>query len=307
MGNDWDVSKPINHTKIGDLPQEIRDVKSSTKHVILKEHVTPGTDNAGGQHLLGSTRVYLESTEPVVDPEGNSLATADTTDDGRIAVLTGSVNLLKVYVATAAGPTTGWEDVTVGKVAAAADLDANGNNVINVATGTQSGQAIHVGQMDTAYFQGISTGLIQSRLISTYLAASGQDGIVVLSSRSDVDRVQESGSVVFNTTMTAGATFQDLDLSAIVGANTAWVCLEVSLDGTGHFAAKPKGFGSSYGNHTNNSSTLADNGAGSGAAAFESGGEYRYITIPTDSAGVIQIAASTIGLTVTIKLISFVK
>jgi hypothetical protein len=305
MGNDWDVSKPINHTKIGDVPQEIRDVKSSTKHVILKEHVTPGTDNAGGQHLLGSTRVYLESTEPVVDPEGNSLATADTTDDGRIAVLTGSVNLLKVYVATAAGPTTGWEDVTVGKVAAAADLDANGNNVINVATGTQSGQAIHVGQMDTAYFQGISTGLIQSRLISTYLAASGQDGIVVLSSRSDADRVQGSGTTVFNTTMTAANTFQDLDISSVVGANVAFVLLEITSDAASYIAVKPKDGGGAAAAHFNTPDT--PNGAGAASCTLTSASEYRQLVTATNSSGILEICGGNNTTTWTIKVTHFAK
>ena len=307
MSNDWDVSKPINHTKIGDLPQEIRDVTSSAKHVILKEHVTPGTDNAGGQHLFGSVRVYLDSTTPTLDPEGNGLATADTTDDGRVAVMTGSSNLLKVYIATAGGPSTGWEDVMVGRVKAAAgvDLDANGNNVINVATGTQSGQAIHVGQMDTAYFQGISTGLIQSRLIGTYLAASGQDGIVVMTSRSDADTVQTSGSTVFSAALTAINTFQDLDISSVVGANVAFVLLEITSDAAADFAAKPKAGGGAAAAHFNAEDT--PDGGGCGACTFTGTGDYRQLITATNASGIIESASTSGTATFTLKLTHFAK
>ena len=307
MSNDWDVSKPINHTKIGDLPQEIRDVTSSTKHVLLKEHVLPGTDNAGGQHLLGSTRVYLQSGTPTLDPEGNNLATADTTDDGRLLVMTGIDNRLKVYIATAAGPSTGFEDVSVGRVAAATgeDIDANGNNVINVATGTQSGQAIHVGQLDTTYFQGISTGLIQSRLIGTYLAASGQDGITVLKSRDDVNRVQADGSTVFNATLGAANTFEDLDLSSYVGATVALVLLEITSDAASYFAVKPKGGGGAAAAHFNTPDT--PNGAGASSCTLTSASEYRHLITATDSSGLVEIAAGNNTTTFTIKVRTFAQ
>lgn len=152
--NDWNITKPDDHTKIGDIPQKIRDVKSSAKVIIAKEHVTPTTDNAGGQHLKGATRVYLSDAVNRLDPEGNSLATADTTDDGRIHVNTSAGNELRVYVATAAGIYTGWEHVRVGQVKAAADLDANAFTIKNLASGTQAGEAIQIAQIDTTPYTG---------------------------------------------------------------------------------------------------------------------------------------------------------
>ncbi|KKK83642.1 hypothetical protein LCGC14_2791310, partial [marine sediment metagenome] len=92
--NDWDITKPIDHTKIGDVPSAIRDVTSSAGIIIAKEHETPGTDNAGGQHLMGAVRVSLQSGTPTLDPEGNSLDTTATTDNGRLSVDTGASNEL---------------------------------------------------------------------------------------------------------------------------------------------------------------------------------------------------------------------
>lgn len=115
-GQNWDVAKPDDHLKVSLIPQKIRDLKSSVKTIIQKEHVALSTDNIGGQHLKGSARVYMASDAPTVDPEGDSLSadTADTGDDGRIAVATGvGTNTMKVYMATSAGISTGWNAVRV--------------------------------------------------------------------------------------------------------------------------------------------------------------------------------------------------
>ena len=147
--NDWDITKPIDHTKIGDVPSAIRDVTSSAGIIIAKEHETPGTDNAGGQHLMGAVRVSLQSGTPTLDPEGNSLDTTATTDNGRLSVDTGASNELTVFVATSAGVSTSWNNVRVARVKADEDLDANAFSVKNLASGTQAGEAIHIGQVDT--------------------------------------------------------------------------------------------------------------------------------------------------------------
>jgi hypothetical protein len=195
--NNWNVASPIDHTQMKDWPAYTRDIASSIKQIISKEHAIPGTSNAGGQHLKGSARVYLDSTAPTTDPEGNNLQTSvtDTSDNGRISVLTGASNTLKVYVGTSEGVSTGWQPVQVERVKLAETMDANNCAIANVSsvqglsTATQSGYALHVGQVDTGYFSGISTGLIAPKLFagtSTYLAASGQDGIVVASVRDAV-------------------------------------------------------------------------------------------------------------------------
>lgn len=175
--NNWNVALPADHTQIKSLPEAIRDAESSTKIIISKEHVPPTTSQAGGQHLKGSCRVYLDSTLPSTDPEGNGLATSDTSDSGRIAIVTGSSNCLKVYIATSAGISTGFQTVLCERVKLAETMYGNSKVIEGIATGTQSGQAIHVGQLDTGYFAGISTGTIQSKLqiktLSTGLATSG--------------------------------------------------------------------------------------------------------------------------------------
>ncbi len=117
-GQDWNVTaEPDDHLKISLIPEKIRDLKSSTKTIIQKEHVALGTDNSGGQHLKGATRVYLGDAVPTTDPESNNLDTAATSDDGRLAIVTaaatGVYNTLKVYMATAAGISTGWEGIRV--------------------------------------------------------------------------------------------------------------------------------------------------------------------------------------------------
>lgn len=115
----WDINKPIDHLKVSLLPDEIRGVKLATKTVIQREHVSLDSD-VGGQHLKGSTRVYMDSDLPTTDPESNNLDTSATSDDGRIAIATGGgvstglTNTMKVYIATSAGISTGFKDVRVG-------------------------------------------------------------------------------------------------------------------------------------------------------------------------------------------------
>lgn len=174
---DWNVTQPLDHSLIASIPGYLRDIQSSAKIILSKEHVQPSTSQAGGQHLKGSTRVYLESSTPTTDPEGNNLDTSATSDNGRVAVLTGSSNIIKVFANTSAGVSTSWQHAAVGRVYLADTMNANSKHVVGLPTATQSGSPLHVGQLDTTYFAGISTGAIQPKLglasISTGLATSG--------------------------------------------------------------------------------------------------------------------------------------
>ncbi len=206
--NDWNITKPIDHTKIGELPQKIRDVKSSAKLIIDKEHVTPSTDNAGGQHLKGAARVYLSDAVATLDPEGNSLDTTATTDDGRIHVNTSASNEMRVFIATAAGVFTSWEHVRVGRVKAATEIDANSRGVVNVASGTVTGQAIHVGQIDTTYIkihEPATGAAIRVHIDTTYIATAQASGLTVrlLSISSAV--VSSAGAITCTPRTMAGA------------------------------------------------------------------------------------------------------
>ena len=112
------------------------------------------------------------------------------------------------------------------------------------------------------------------------------------------------GTTVFNTSMTAAGTFQDLDLSSYVGSNAALCYLEVkSSGGAESFAAKPKGYGGVWGAHYDTRGL--DRGVS--AVHFQDANDYGYILVATDSSGVIQIAALDNTTTYTIKLIGFLK
>lgn len=111
------------------------------------------------------------------------------------------------------------------------------------------------------------------------------------------------GSTVFNTTMTAANTFQDLDLSAKVGSNVALVVLEIKGSATGAYAAKPKGYGSAtFTNHIHGS------GFATGGSSFhpEAADKIAYMTIATDANGVIQHGAVNNTTTYTVKLVGYI-
>lgn len=111
---------------------------------------------------------------------------------------------------------------------------------------------------------------------------------------------------VFNGTLTAALTFQDLTLSgatAIGAANQALCFFEVTSNKATTFAMKPKGYGSTYGNHLN-----ADGHDMGGASChLKTAGDYAYLTCITDTSGVVQIGASDNTATITIKLIGFIE
>ncbi len=109
-----------------------------------------------------------------------------------------------------------------------------------------------------------------------------------------------AGATVFNTHLTAANTFQDLDLSATIGANTALVCLGVYSNGVGTFACQPKGYGGTFTQAINGDDTA--NGAGAWSAAFAESANYRGIVVPTSSAGVLEIGYTDNSDTLTITL-----
>jgi len=242
--NNWDITKPIDHLKIGDVPAAIRDVTSSSKLVIAKEHETPGTDNAGGQHLRGSARVYLSDAVAVVDPEGNGLDTTSTTDDGRVHVNTSASNELRVYVATAAGISTGWEHIRVGRVKASTEIDANSRGVVNVASGTQTGQVIHVGQIDTTALTGqlqILTPATSAMLGVKVIDPPTADNHLVGKKFADAWHFKGlDGTEVF-ASGAAPTTFTDLDLSGTIGAIQAMCFLSITPTSTHEYSFRKNG------------------------------------------------------------------
>jgi hypothetical protein len=111
------------------------------------------------------------------------------------------------------------------------------------------------------------------------------------------------GSTVFNTSMAAADTFEDLDLSSYVGANEALVFLEI-VGSTDTWVGRPKGYGSgTFANHV----PANDSGFGVCSVNFGTTLTYGYIICGTDSSGIMQHGSNSDSRTFTIKLIGYIK
>ncbi len=108
-----------------------------------------------------------------------------------------------------------------------------------------------------------------------------------------------SGATVFNAKLTTANVFQDLNLSSYVGANVAFVFLEVTANGEVYFAMRPKGYGgANVGVHYSASPLGAAHG-------YFTNGKYAYMPCFADASGIIQIGANVNTVTMTIKLVGF--
>jgi len=75
MANEWNTSYPIDHTKIGDVPGEIRKLKDSTKDQLSLEHEAPvDGDATGSEHSSGSAVAFEGTSTPTARPGGAALA-----------------------------------------------------------------------------------------------------------------------------------------------------------------------------------------------------------------------------------------
>ena len=104
---------------------------------------------------------------------------------------------------------------------------------------------------------------------------------------------------VFNDSLTAANTFQDLDVSAVVGANVALCFFQVRINGTYHFAMKPKGIGGAFTVHDGDHS-------GVGHVKNSSSNDYAYVICQTDSSGIVQIGYANDSTTVVIDLMGYI-
>lgn len=85
MANEWNVSYPLDHTKVGSLPGEIRKLKDSVKDQIDREHETPvDGDATGSEHSLGSAVLYIGTSAPTNRPDGATALASNNIDKGRI-------------------------------------------------------------------------------------------------------------------------------------------------------------------------------------------------------------------------------
>lgn len=176
----WDVTKPIDHTKISVLPEEIRGLRSSIKTIIQKEHVALGASNLGGQHLKGAARVYLSDSLPGSDPESNNLDTSATSDDGRIAIATGGgvttglTNTMKVYVATSAGISTSWKDVRAGYAGTAVRVSLDNDTFVKALTAGAPSTSIDMIKINSTGVLALSPAHASVLMTSTLPTVSGE-------------------------------------------------------------------------------------------------------------------------------------
>ncbi len=114
--------------------------------------------------------------------------------------------------------------------------------------------------------------------------------------------VNVAAVTVFNGTMAAGDTFEDLDLSGTVGANVALVSLQVTTPGSGMYVAKQKGASGTYAQRTPGAAA----GFGSGLIDFESN-HFGTVTLFTNSNGVIEHGYQNNSDTITIILRGYIN
>ena len=115
--------------------------------------------------------------------------------------------------------------------------------------------------------------------------------------------VTASGATVFNASIGANDTWENLDLSGTVGSNVALCYFNVSWPGGGGnnwFKIRDAAFGSATEALHNRSGASSFNGTGTGQG---------FVVCSTNSSGILQIAITDAGNagTVTIKLIAYVK
>jgi len=108
------------------------------------------------------------------------------------------------------------------------------------------------------------------------------------------------GQVVFNGTLTAAATWQDLNLSSYVGPKKVLCKFQVSVVGGGgglKFCMKPRGVGGTVVQH--------NDVWGTGSITL-TGGYFGYMVCETDLAGFVEIAANFNTETMIVTFLGYV-
>ena len=117
-------------------------------------------------------------------------------------------------------------------------------------------------------------------------------------------------AAVFSAVLGANGTFQDLDLSSVVGSNYALCFFQVrKVSGTDtYYAMKPKGQGvATFARHLAESPASALGGCVA-VMLHDAASEYAYMTCATDSAGAIQHGVTTVASrTIEVKLLGYIK
>jgi len=152
-------------------------------------------------------------------------------------------NTLKVFVATAAGVSTSWEDVRVGRVKLSEALVGNSKGIGGIASGTLTGQAIHVGQIDTDYLklhEPATGATLRINMDTSFLSTAHATGMTVRAAMLD-SSLMTSAVVISAGTQFAkalGTTTTDDTNSAALAVNEVYLAqsdgyVEATSNGNG--------------------------------------------------------------------------
>lgn len=97
---DWDEAAPAGSDPRNKGDDEIRYLRASVRARLAKEHDTPATSSAGGEHKAGSAKVYYATSDPTLRPDGVTALSA--ADAGRL-LYRSDLAALKVYSGSAWG------------------------------------------------------------------------------------------------------------------------------------------------------------------------------------------------------------
>ena len=186
---------------------------------------------------------------------------------------------------------------TVGNGLIGGTLTATGAAVLSTSVDINS-TVVVVGTLDDDTMgTATDTTLPTSESITAYTDSS------IATSVAGVGFWKYDATEVFNDTLTAANTFQDLDLSAVVGTNRALAFLHVTVSAGDIVVFRMKGETGAYAKWIGG----ADSQAGINASNLDVADAEYYASCMTDASGVIQIAGSTNTTTYVVTMRGYVK
>ena len=275
--------------------------------------VTGGTQT--GQPRQGSSRPYFQDAAPTTRLDGDHFDSTDlgtpwidsnSTIDNQFNILTAAdgagtntwTPISTEVIAFILAQTNTWAEIQTFSKSPVFTLGIVANDSYITGRNNADDGNIDIAKVNTS--DGITMGALTTLPDGSLLAAATEKGDTAraISDKAYAD-FQDDGTTVFNTSMTAAETWQDLDLSSYVGSKVSMVFLEVTIAGTKNYLCKPKGYGGTYAQHNNSGAP------GVGMFACPTSGYFGYVMCVTDSSGVIQHASTDNSTTVTVKLVGF--
>ncbi|KKM80031.1 hypothetical protein LCGC14_1344010 [marine sediment metagenome] len=305
----WDKDKPAASTSLRNSQPEMLANQSALETALAQDHeFSTGGTNSGKHEVITfeeESAAGASSTNEghlqVIDG-GSQPEMAFTSEDGAQLQFTKDGDLYSSGGLTVVSPSTFNGNVTLGDgddllLSTTSDITISGNT-FTVAGAT--GDTVVAGTLTVT---GVATLGASSQLASSVSPTTDAD----IAPKAYVDNVFNApATTVFNTTHTASTVFQDLDLSQIIGSNTAMVFLQVNwATSSAAFACRPNGQGSGTASHHLND--LA-RGFGASVISGDSGeATMAYVVCSTDSSGIMEHMFTDNSITITVKLMAYVR